>query len=142
MNFRTDEKQLIFYEKTGCGGNARQKKLLTSEGISFEVKSMLDTKWSKETLNPFFEGLSKEDIINPFAPKIKNKELDISKLSKDEIVELMIAEPILIKRPLIQIGEIRICGFDMDKINSILKTNLDADQKISTCQSSDPCASA
>lgn len=141
MNFRAEEKQLVFYEKTGCGGNARQKKLLEEQGITFEVRSMLDTKWSKESLEPFFKGLEKEEIINPFAPKIKNNEIDISKLSKNEVIDMMIAEPILIKRPLIEIGNTKICGFDMEKINSILKTNLDADKTISTCQSSDSCAS-
>lgn len=139
--FRTIEKQMIFYEKTGCGGNARQKKLLEAEGISFEVRSMLDTQWCKESLSPFFEGLEKEEIINQFAPAIKNGELNIAKYNKDEIIEMMIKEPILIKRPLIEIGATKICGFDLEKINSILKTNLDADAKISTCQSSDSCAS-
>lgn len=142
MNFRTDEKQMIFYEKTGCGGNARQKKLLESEGITFEVRSMLDTPWSKESLTPFFEGLEKEDIVNPFAPAMKSGELDITKYSKDEIIELMIKEPILIKRPLLEIGATKVCGFDLDKINEILKTNLNADEKISTCQSSDSCNNA
>ena len=132
---------MIFYEKTGCAGNAKQKKLLLSEGISFEVRSMLDTPWSKESLEPFFEGLKKEQIINPFAPKIKSGEIDIKDYSKEQLIELMIAEPILIKRPLIQIGDIKICGFDMAKINSILKTNISSDENISTCQSSDPCKS-
>lgn len=142
MNFKTRENDLIFYEKTGCGGNARQKKLLESEGISFEVRSMLDTKWEKEFLESFFIGLEKENIVNQFAPKIKNNEIDISKLSKDELIELMIAEPILIKRPLIEIGETKICGFNMEKINSILKTKLNADKTIETCLSSDSCANA
>ena len=141
MNFSTTKNQMIFYEKTGCAGNAKQKKLLTSAGIEYEVRSMLDTAWNKQSLGSFFEGLEKENIINQFAPKIKSGEIDIRKISKDEIIELMIKEPILIKRPLIEIDENKIVGFDMDKINELLNTSISSDSSICTCQSSDPCKS-
>ena len=93
-----------FYEKTGCSGNAKQKELLKSHNISFSVKSLLDTKWTSESLNQFFEGLEVIDIFNPFAPQIRDKEIDISKLSFDEAINLMIQNPILIKRPLLDIN--------------------------------------
>ena len=128
-----------FYEKTGCSGNAKQKELLKSHNISFSVKSLLDTSWSKETLNEFFKGLEIKDIFNPFAPQIRDKEIDISKLSKDEAIELMIKNPILIKRPLLDINGVKICGFDIEKINELLNTNIDTNKKLNTCSSSDSC---
>ena len=142
MNFSTNRFNVIFYEKTGCAGNERQKTLLQKNGISFQTKSLLDTKWDKESLKEFFLELEKEDIINKFAPKIKNNELDISKLSKDELVEIMCKEPILIKRPLIEIGDKKICGFDIEKINQYLGSSICKHISISTCQSSDPCSNA
>lgn len=141
MTFTTTQNQMVFYEKPGCSGNAKQKKLLSSENIKYEVRSILDTNWNKESLESFFEGLDTKDIINQFAPKVKSGEINISKITKDEIIELMIKEPILIKRPLIEIGENKIVGFDMEKINSILKTDLNSKENLSTCQSSDPCKS-
>ena len=128
-----------FYEKTGCSGNAKQKELLKSHNISFSVKSLLDTKWSKETLSQFFEGLDINEIFNPFAPQIRDKEIDISKLSKDEAINLMIKNPILIKRPLLEINGTKICGFDIEKINELLNTNIDTNKKLNTCSSSDSC---
>lgn len=142
MVFKALNKKIVFYEKTGCAGNARQKKLLSSSGLSFEVRSILDTIWDKESLNSFFKELNKEEIVNPFAPKIKRGELDISSLSKDELIELMIKEPILIKRPLLDIDGTKICGFDMQKINSLLNIDLCPDITISTCQSNDRCTTA
>ena len=129
----------IFYEKTGCSGNAKQKELLKSHNISFSVKSLLDTSWSKETLSEFFKGLEIKDIFNPFAPQIRDKEIDISKLSKDEAINLMIKNPILIKRPLLDINGVKICGFDIEKINELLNTNIDTNKKLNTCSSSDSC---
>lgn len=133
------KKRVVFYEKTGCAGNKKQKELLKSHGVEFEVKSLLDTKWTKESLNSFFEGLDKEKIVNQFAPQVKKGEINISKLSKDELVELMLDEPILIKRPLIEVEETKVCGFDIAKLNSALNLDLDSKKEIGTCQSSDPC---
>ena len=128
-----------FYEKTGCSGNAKQKELLKSHNISFIVKSLLDTPWSKETLSEFFKGLELVDMFNPFAPQIRDKEIDITKLSKDEAISLMIKNPILIKRPLLEINGTKICGFDIEKINELLNTKIDTNKKLNTCSSSDSC---
>ena len=128
-----------FYEKTGCSGNAKQKELLKSHNISFIVKSLLDTPWSKETLSEFFKGLEIKDIFNPFAPQIRDKEIDINSLSKDEAISLMIKNPILIKRPLLEINGTKICGFDIEKINSLFNVNIDTNKKLNTCSSSDSC---
>ncbi len=130
-----------FYEKTGCSGNAKQKELLKNHNISFSVKSLLDTKWSKETLSQFFEGLDINEIFNPFAPQIRDKEIDITKLSKEEAINLMIKNPILIKRPLLDINGVKICGFDIEKINKLLNVNIDTNKKLNTCSSSDSCTS-
>lgn len=131
----------LFYEKTGCAGNARQKELLKSYGINFEVRSLLDTKWTYEELNSFFENLSVEEIFNPFAPQIKVGEINIKNLSKDEAINLMIKNPILIKRPLLQINKVKICGFEIEKINELLKVNIKTDEKINSCSSGDLCTS-
>ncbi len=139
MQFTTNRYHIVFYEKTGCAGNARQKKLLQTHGLSFQTKSLLDQSWEKETLQTFFKGLQKEAMINPFAPQIKNKSVDINNLSKEELIELMCSEPILIKRPLLEIGEYKMCGFDIEKINQLLDTNICEDLTISTCLSSDKC---
>ena len=128
-----------FYEKTACSGNAKQKELLKSHNISFSVKSLLDTKWTTQTLGEFFKGLEVIDIFNPFAPQIRDKQIDINTLSKDEAIELMIKNPILIKRPLLDINGVKLCGFDIEKINELLNTNIDTNKKLNTCSSSDSC---
>ncbi|MDH4945476.1 ArsC/Spx/MgsR family protein [Sulfurimonas sp. C5] len=131
--------EITFFEKPGCAGNAKQKKLLELYNISYKTENMLSYPWTKELLKEFFEGREKEDIFNPFAPKIKNKELDPHLLSIEQLVEQMIQEPILIKRPLLVIGEEKICGFDIKKINALLQKNICSSVSISTCQSSDAC---
>ncbi|MFV0481291.1 MAG: ArsC/Spx/MgsR family protein [Campylobacteraceae bacterium] len=130
--------KVIFYEKTGCGGNARQKELLRKYGITLEVRSILDTLWDKTTLEAFFEGLSSKEILNPFAPQIKEG-FDVDTYSKDELIDKMLKEPILIKRPLLQIGDIKLCGFDIKKLNALLHVNMPIPKDINKCLSSDEC---
>lgn len=142
MKFTDDRFKVVFYEKTGCCGNEKQKKVLSLQGISFETKSLLDTVWDNDTLKPFFVGLDKDDIVNKFAPKIKNNQLNIDTLSKDELISMMCEEPILIKRPLLEIGEVKICGFDIEKINQTLQSNICEKISVGTCQSSDRCITA
>lgn len=134
--------EIIFYEKPGCAGNAKQKQLLDFHGVNYTTKSILSNPWSKEELLSYFEGLSIEDIYNPFAPQIKSGEIKPQLLSKEGLVTLMLQEPILIKRPLLNIDGNKICGFDLKKINTLLKNNISSTDSLSTCQSDDPCKSA
>lgn len=142
MSFTPNKFTIVFYEKPGCAGNKKQQTVLKNQGLSFETQSILHTPWTRESLSPFFKGLDKKDIINPFAPQIKNNELDIDTLSKEELIDRMCIDPILIKRPLLEIGEYKLCGFDIDKINEIFELEISENMKISTCQSEDSCKSA
>jgi len=136
------KKKIVFYEKPGCLGNKKQKELLKSNGLEFEVKSILDTKWDKKTLELFFVGLEKNDIVNETAPKIKKGEIDLNSITKEQLIYKMINDPILIKRPLIIVEDSKICGFDMAKLNDVLDLELDTKKQIGTCQSSsDSCTS-
>lgn len=134
------KKEVTFYEKTGCLGNKRQKEVLKANDVEFEVKSMLDTKWDKTTLESFFEDLEKEQIVNETAQKIKSGEIDVASLTKEQLIYKMVSDPILIKRPLIIVGDTKICGFDIPKLNSALNLKLDTKKEIGTCQSSDSCS--
>lgn len=130
---KLDNTKVIFYEKPGCMGNAKQKKLLQSNNVAFEVRSILDTKWDKKTLESFFENLNIYDITNQFAPKVKNNQINLDTTSKSEMIEMMIKDPILIKRPLLVIGEQKICGFDIQRINSCLSINISTQKDIDSC---------
>lgn len=131
--FHSFKPEILFYEKTGCIGNAKQKKLLSDYGIKFKTLSLLDTKWSFESLSDFFNGLTKDEMINPFAPSEELEKIDILSISKDDLVKYMIKNPILIKRPLISIGEVKMCGFDIPKINSALKLHICEKLTINSC---------
>ena len=127
--------QIVFYEKPGCSGNAKQKKLLDLHQVTYKTKDILTEPWSFERLSAFFDALPKEQIYNPFAPQIKQKALDVDALTKEQLIKAMLQEPILIKRPLLEIDEHKICGFDIEQINKLLGKNICESVSVSTCQS-------
>jgi nitrogenase-associated protein len=102
---------------------------------------MLKTAWTKESLELFFENLEGEQNFNMSAPEIKNNEINIASLSKAEAITLMIQNPILIKRPLLEINQTKLCGFDIDAINALLNIAMPKPNDINTCKSSTPCKS-
>jgi nitrogenase-associated protein len=116
---------IIFYEKPGCQTNARQKKILSDAGHNVVAKSILKEPWTKELLRSFFGGKPVADWFNPAAPAIKSGQVDPRKLDAGLALSMLVADPILIKRPLIEIDGQRAAGFDMPWLESCLGVGLD-----------------
>ncbi|BCG56801.1 ArsC/Spx/MgsR family protein [Paenibacillus sp. URB8-2] len=111
--------QIILYTKNGCMGGARQKALLESYGHTVEERSLLDTEWTPETLQPYLAGLELKDWFNPNAPSVKAGRVVPGALSREETLELLCSDPILIKRPLIDTGSQVFAGFDSEYLKEI-----------------------
>ncbi len=126
-----------FYEKPGCGGNARQKEKLIKAGCTLVVKNLLETKWTSSELREYFGQKPLENWFNMTAPSIKDGLVNPALLSAEEALEAMIKEPILIKRPLIKKGDVKLSGFDPDEIKE--KLGIEVGEAPSTCNASDPC---
>jgi len=110
--------KVIFYEKPGCGGNARQKALLLASGHEVEVRNLLTATWTAATLRPFFGSKPLQDWFNPSSPRIKSGSIDPARLSEDTALVMMIEDPLLIRRPLMQVGERREAGFDQAEVDA------------------------
>jgi nitrogenase-associated protein len=109
---------VTFFEKPGCRGNARQKEVLAASGHAVVARSILDEPWTAEKLLPFLEGLPVADWFNRSAPKLKSGEIDPEQLSPGQALALLIAEPILIRRPLMEAGGRRRVGWDVAGIDA------------------------
>lgn len=129
-----------FYEKPGCAGNIRQKEKLQSLGCMLVVKNLLNTKWEATELKSFFDGKPKSEWFNMSAPTIKDGFVDPSALTEEQAIETMIKEPILIKRPLLKSGNVKISGFDPIELKS--KLGLDINEAPATCKDGDNCRQA
>ena len=123
---------VVFYEKPGCGNNTRQKVWLAASGHTVLAKSLLAEKWSAVRLRPFFGTLPVAQWFNPSAPRVKSGEVDAAAVDAHTALEMMIAEPLLIRRPLMEVdGEFR-AGFDAMAVDAWIGLN-DSQPKEEPC---------
>lgn len=111
---------IVFYEKPGCATNRLQKQLLRATGLELDVRDLLSEHWTAEQLRPFFTDKPVAEWFNLSAPAIKYGELDPQNLTPEEAMELMIKNPLLIRRPLIRHGSHFMAGFDLAALSKEL----------------------
>lgn len=126
---------IVFHEKTGCRGNARQKALLAAAGHRLIVRDIRHTPWTRQTLAPFFAGLPVADWFNRSAPAVKEGRIVPEALAADAALALLLADPLLIRRPLLQVGDRCRSGFDAAAIDAwIGLAGLSAPANLEQCQ--------
>jgi hypothetical protein len=111
---------VIFYEKPGCATNARQKLMLARAGHTVVARSLLTEPWTSERLQAFFAGTPVAKWFNPASPRVKSGEIDCAALDATTAISLMLADPLLIRRPLVEADGQRCAGFDSEPIPSLL----------------------
>lgn len=109
--------KIVFWEKPGCKGNQRQKDILLTSGHELEVRNLLTEPWTKENLKLFFNNRPVAEWFNKTHPQIKSAVISPCNLTREKALDMMIVEPLLIVRPLMQIGEERIAGFDVETLH-------------------------
>jgi nitrogenase-associated protein len=125
--------KVIFYEKPGCINNSKQKTLLASAGHELEVHNLLTTPWTVATLRPFFGSLPVAQWFNSSAPRVKSGEINPNTVDESTALALMIDEPLLIRRPLIQVAEVCLVGFDAETVDAWIGLTVKPSGDIETC---------
>jgi len=109
---------VTFYEKPGCINNTRQKKLLAAAGHEVVALNLLTETWQPERLRSFFGKLAVRNWFNYSAPAIKQGEIEPESLNEQEALALMVKNPLLIRRPLMQVGDRTMAGFDQYAVDN------------------------
>jgi nitrogenase-associated protein len=130
-----------FYEKPGCGTNRKQKAMLAAAGHEVLEYNLLTEPWTEDRLRSFFGDAPPATWFNPASPRIKSGEIDPLSLGPDRMIAQMLADPLLIRRPLIEVEGRRCAGFDREPVLSLLgeNDNLDKAQGCSRPQAATPC---
>jgi len=112
--------RINFYEKPGCINNSKQKSLLVGNGHTLVVGSILTEAWTAERLRSFFGEMAVSEWFNPSAPAVKSGLVNPHRISETDALEAMLADPLLIRRPLIEVDGARVCGFDNGVVRALL----------------------
>ena len=130
---------VIFWEKPGCAGNARQKATLVASGHTIDARSLLAEPWTETGLRRFFGNRPVADWFNRNATRVKSGEVRLEALDADGALALMLADPLLIRRPLMQVGERCEAGFEPALVNAWIGLRAEGPAADETCQRHAPC---
>jgi nitrogenase-associated protein len=140
---------IIFYEKPGCAGNARQRAVLEHAGHTLTRRSLLETAWTAQSLLVFLQPLPVEQWFNRAAPRIKSGELVPEALDAQAALTELLADRLLIRRPLlVREDGASLVGFDLAAVDRFVGLGTqgpaDRSQSMEGCAAIDPgagCAS-
>lgn len=108
---------LIFWWKPHCATNRRQIAWLRQAGCQVVVRDLLAEPWQVAHLRGFFGTRPLAEWFNPAAPQMRDGRIDLATLAglgEARVLAQLIAEPLLIRRPLIEFDGRCHCGFDVD----------------------------
>ena len=134
--------QVDFYEKPGCINNTRQKQLLATAGHLVVAHNLLTEPWTAQRLLGFFGELAVPEWFNRSAPRITSGEVVPEQCTAEQALALMVEDPLLIRRPLMAVGEQRRVGFDPQAVHAWIGLAEDTgdDRDLETCPRSGEAA--
>ncbi|HEY6896016.1 MAG TPA: ArsC/Spx/MgsR family protein [Rhodocyclaceae bacterium] len=110
--------EILFFEKSGCSGNTRQKAMLEAAGHTVVARDLRDVAWSRAKLLSFLEGIPVALWFNRAAPDVKSGEIVPEELDECTALGLLQNNPLLIRRPLMEVAGVRRVGFDAEAVHA------------------------
>jgi len=124
---------VIMYAKPGCVNNNRQHRLLREAGHQVFVRDLLREAWTPGRLQRFLSGLPVRDWFNPSAPRVRSGEVQPDSLGAAQALGLLVREPLLIRRPLLEADGVTMVGFDPEQVHAWLGLSRVPDEDMETC---------
>jgi len=76
--------------------------------------------FSRKEVEELLQGRPASEMFNPRSPSVKSLGLEQSKLSSDELIDLMMQEPRLIRRPMVRLNDKVFFGTDSKVLLKLL----------------------
>jgi len=96
--------------------------ILNNKGVDATVVEYLNTPPNKDELNEVLEllGLEPRELMRAHEAPYKENNLDNAELTRDQLIQAMIDNPILIERPIIINGNKATIGRPPEKVLDII----------------------
>ena len=80
--------------------------------IEFNERDFFKDKFTREEIAELLQGRPASEMFNPRSPSVKSMGLEPAKLSNDKLIDLMLQEPRLVRRPVVRINDKVYFGAD------------------------------
>lgn len=129
--------RVIFFEKPGCVNNTRQKALLRAAGHTVEAHNLLTEPWTAAMLRTFFGTRPVAEWFNRSAPAVTSGRVVPEQMDGEQALALMVQDPLLVRRPLIEVEGQRSVGFEAADVMVMLGIDLNTAQADESCPRDD-----
>lgn len=115
--------EIVIYEKPACSTCRAALHMLDERGIPYRTVRYHDAPLTKEKLSELIKkiGIAPTGLLRAKGPAYRELGIKAEELSDTEIVELMIAHPDLMQRPILERGDRAIVGRPPERILEFLK---------------------
>ena len=114
--------RIVIYQKPTCTTCRQVYAALKESGVDFEAVDYYTDPIPKDKLKELLRkmGLSPRELLRTKEPIYKTLRIGERELSDGEIIDLMVANPDLIQRPIVERGERAILARPADRIGPFL----------------------
>ena len=89
--------------------------------MEFDDRDFFKEPFTHEEIKALLQGKPASDMFSFKSPSFKALELDQTKLKDNDLINLMLKEPRLIRRPVVKIGKNVYFGADAKVLEVVLK---------------------
>jgi len=114
--------EIIIYHNPRCSKSRQTLELLEQNNVKPTIVEYLKTPPSHQQLDSLLRGLNFEprELMRTNESEYKEQNLDDESLSRDQLIEAMIATPKLIQRPIVVAGDELAIGRPPEAVLAIL----------------------
>ena len=115
-------KSLTYYHNPRCQKSRQGLEILNKKGATFEIFEYLKTPLKKTQLKGLFKKLQKkpEEVVRTKEALYKDLKLAGKKLTQDQWIEILIENPKLLERPILESEKKAVVGRPPEEILSLL----------------------
>ncbi len=113
--------KITVYEKPTCTTCRKVAKAFSEQGIDFQRVNYYIEPFSKSLLKSLLKKMNMKplELIRTKDDSYKRLKNEIEKLSDEELIDLMVKNPDLIQRPIVEKGNKAILARPAEKINEL-----------------------
>lgn len=114
------------YTTPSCSSCRKVKKYFTENDIPFVEKNIINTPLTREDVFKMLVNSENgfEDIISTRSKVFKDQKIDVNKMTIHELVDFIIANPTVLRRPIIMTTDEIQVGYNDDDITLFLPPEL------------------
>lgn len=110
------------YLYNSCTSCRKSDQILKESGVEYERREYFKDRFTKDELGNLLasHGLTVQDVVSKRSTPYKERDLANIDLSDDEMLDLMVEDPRLLRRPLVISGDKVVIGHNEAQLRDLI----------------------